>query len=263
MELLYSILFFTFALGLFHVVRYLVLAGGAYRLFWIRLRPWTERRRLQPGKGGAAFPRAQLWREFRNSVGTSILFGIIFAPMLSPATRDFTRVYTDVGDYGVPYLIFSFVFLVLVNDTYFYWMHRLIHHPKLFRRIHAVHHESRSPNPMTAYSFSLAEGVLEFIWVWPIVLLMPVHELTLAAFGVFALILNIVGHLGFEIYPEWTKDHAVLKWLNRPTYHDEHHRLSRGNYGLYFTFWDRWMGTLRERVRPAEVRPTVGEPAVG
>jgi sterol desaturase/sphingolipid hydroxylase (fatty acid hydroxylase superfamily) len=38
----------------------------------------------------------------------------------------------------------------------------------------------------------------------------------------------------------------VLGWLNRSTFHNDHHRLFRGNYGLYFTFWDRVMGTLRE-----------------
>lgn len=258
MTIIHSILLFILGLSVFHTLRYLLLAGGTYRLFWVRRRAWAEARRLQPARGGGgpgAFPRAQLRREFLNSVQTSVLFGFIFAPMLAPATRGFTRIYSDVHEYGIAYLIASFVALVFINDTYFYWMHRLIHHPRLFRRVHAVHHESRAPNPLTAYSFSLSEGVLEFIWVWPAVLLLPVHELALAAFGVFALALNIVGHLGFECYPEWTKEHALLKWLNRPTYHDEHHRLARGNYGLYFTFWDRWMGTLRDKARAEAGRP--------
>lgn len=261
MEILYSILFFTGLITLFHLGRYVVLAGGAYRLFWGTLRPWTERLRLQPGPSvGRAFPRAQLRREFGNSVKTSILFGIIFAPSLVPEIRDRTAIYLDVQEYGILYLILSFLILVIVNDTYFYWMHRTIHHPRLFKRIHAVHHESRSPNPMTAYSFSVSEGILEFIWIWPLMYFMPIHEKVLIAFGIFALILNIVGHLGFEIYPTWAKDHWAFKWMNKPTYHDEHHRLSRGNYGLYFTFWDRAMGTLRDKtkarvVKPAQVLP--------
>jgi sterol desaturase/sphingolipid hydroxylase (fatty acid hydroxylase superfamily) len=29
-------------------------------------------------------------------------------------------------------------------------------------------------------------------------------------------------------------------------YHNLHHERFNGNYGLYFTFWDRLMGTLRK-----------------
>jgi sterol desaturase/sphingolipid hydroxylase (fatty acid hydroxylase superfamily) len=31
--------------------------------------------------------------------------------------------------------------------------------------------------------------------------------------------------------------------LNTPTNHIMHHEKMRGNYGLYFNFWDRLMGT--------------------
>ena len=32
-------------------------------------------------------------------------------------------------------------------------------------------------------------------------------------------------------------------WINASTHHDLHHATARSNYGLYFTWWDRWMGT--------------------
>jgi sterol desaturase/sphingolipid hydroxylase (fatty acid hydroxylase superfamily) len=28
--------------------------------------------------------------------------------------------------------------------------------------------------------------------------------------------------------------------------HNQHHKFFKGNYGLYFTIWDRLMGTMRE-----------------
>ncbi|MBB3167458.1 sterol desaturase family protein [Simiduia aestuariiviva] len=31
--------------------------------------------------------------------------------------------------------------------------------------------------------------------------------------------------------------------LTTPTHYDLHHQKFNGNYGLYFTWWDRWMGT--------------------
>lgn len=256
MTIPYGILLIIVGLSIFHWLRYTVVAGGTYLLFWRKFRGFAESRRLQPQPGGAnspAFSRAQLRREFWNSTKSSVLFGVIFAPMLSEPTRSFTKVYSDASLHGPGYIVLTFVFLMLLQDTYFYWMHRLIHHPNLFKKIHSVHHESRSPNPLTAYSFSVSEGVLEFIWVWPVVLLMPVHGLTLALFGLTALVFNIVGHLGFEFYPANAGTHPLLKWLNRPTYHDEHHRRATGNYGLYFVFWDRWMGTLKDKPAPPHV----------
>lgn len=35
----------------------------------------------------------------------------------------------------------------------------------------------------------------------------------------------------------------LFGWWNTTTHHDLHHQRGRSNYGLYFTWWDRWMGT--------------------
>ena len=37
----------------------------------------------------------------------------------------------------------------------------------------------------------------------------------------------------------------VGKWINTSVNHNLHHQYFKGNYGLYFTFWDRMMGTIR------------------
>jgi lathosterol oxidase len=38
----------------------------------------------------------------------------------------------------------------------------------------------------------------------------------------------------------------VGKWINTSVNHNQHHQFFKGNYGLYFLWWDRWMGTLRK-----------------
>lgn len=38
----------------------------------------------------------------------------------------------------------------------------------------------------------------------------------------------------------------VGKWINTSVNHNQHHEYFTGNYGLYFLWWDRWMGTLRQ-----------------
>jgi sterol desaturase/sphingolipid hydroxylase (fatty acid hydroxylase superfamily) len=34
-----------------------------------------------------------------------------------------------------------------------------------------------------------------------------------------------------------------LKYKTASTHHNLHHEKFKGNYGLYFTFWDKWMKT--------------------
>ncbi|MBK6998392.1 MAG: sterol desaturase family protein [Lewinellaceae bacterium] len=60
------------------------------------------------------------------------------------------------------------------------------------------------------------------------------------------LLFNVYGHLGYELFPPKMYKHTLGKWLNTSIYHNLHHEKFKGNYGLYFTFWDRLCGTLRE-----------------
>jgi Delta7-sterol 5-desaturase len=76
-------------------------------------------------------------------------------------------------------------------------------------------------------------------------LTIPVHSIHLATFFVFSLVYNVYGHLGFEIYPKGFNKHWLGKWMNTSVSHNLHHQCFKGNYGLYFTIWDRLMGTLR------------------
>jgi sterol desaturase/sphingolipid hydroxylase (fatty acid hydroxylase superfamily) len=58
---------------------------------------------------------------------------------------------------------------------------------------------------------------------------------------------NVMGHLGYEFYPRWLTQSFAGKWLNTSTNHNMHHRYFEGNYGLYFRWWDVWMGTTHAK----------------
>jgi Delta7-sterol 5-desaturase len=52
--------------------------------------------------------------------------------------------------------------------------------------------------------------------------------------------------LGWELYPKGFSKNWFGKWMNTSVNHNMHHKYVKGNYSLYFLFWDRWMNTLRE-----------------
>jgi len=55
----------------------------------------------------------------------------------------------------------------------------------------------------------------------------------------------ILNHAGVEIYPIDKKYSAFRKYIIGASHHDHHHKNSKNNFGLYFTFWDMTMKTER------------------
>lgn len=74
---------------------------------------------------------------------------------------------------------------------------------------------------------------------------MPLTYAHLITFFVAQMLYNVYGHLGWELYPCWFARHRFGKRINTSVNHNQHHQFFKGNYGLYFLWWDRWMGTIR------------------
>jgi lathosterol oxidase len=133
-----------------------------------------------------------------------------------------------------------------MHDTYFYFTHRLMHHPRVFRWFHLVHHRSTNPSPWAAYSFHPLEAVVEQFITVIFYFTIPIHVTHLGIFFLMSIIYNVYGHLGYELYPRGFSRTWVGKWINTSISHNQHHQYFKGNYGLYFLFWDRLFGTMRE-----------------
>jgi sterol desaturase/sphingolipid hydroxylase (fatty acid hydroxylase superfamily) len=132
---------------------------------------------------------------------------------------------------------------VLFNDAWFYGWHRLLHHPRLFRHIHAVHHASVDVNPFTSYSFHAIEAIVLGAWIVPAAVLLPIPMAALGVLQIIGLANNVMAHLGYEFLPAWLLRVPLLRWTNTATFHSLHHTRSRGNFGLHTRLWDRLFGT--------------------
>jgi sterol desaturase/sphingolipid hydroxylase (fatty acid hydroxylase superfamily) len=136
--------------------------------------------------------------------------------------------------------------MIFLHDTYFYWTHRLLHTSFFYTKIHFEHHLSSNPTPWTSISFHPAEAVIQALAIPLIVIICPVHPLALIIFLFYCAYTNIKGHSGFQFFPYKNRFEKWSWWNNSYTQHNEHHKYAQYNYGLYFTFWDIWMKTLRK-----------------
>ena len=222
-------------------LRYLVLAGIAFFIFYLVKKHAWQFRKIQN-----RFPITKDYaREIGYSILTSFIFaGVGFAVFLTPFSA-YTQVYYKVSDFGWGYLIFSVILTIFLHDTYFYWMHRLIHHKSVYKYIHRVHHLSTNPSPWAAMAFHPLEAVLEAGIIVLVAFIYPIHPLGIAIFLLFMMVYNVYGHLGYELYPKGFSESMIGRWINTSVNHNMHHQYFKGNFGLYFLFWDRWLGTLQ------------------
>ncbi|TGK00033.1 sterol desaturase family protein [Leptospira langatensis] len=224
-------------------VRYILMAGAAYLFIWIIYKEKLKHKIIQkrlPEKD-------KIFHELKYSAITLMIFAASGILVLLMKQSGMTLIYDKVEDYGVPYMIFSIIAIIFLHDTYFYWTHRLMHHPILFKRMHLVHHKSTNPSPWAAFSFHPYEAVVEAGIVPLVILFLPIHTVALVIFFFYSNFLNVLGHLSFELFPKGFIENKFLRLHNSTTHHNMHHKYFNCNYGLYFNIWDRIMGTNHER----------------
>lgn len=224
-------------LFLFQFGRFILFAWTGDALTRRKSDEWKSKHKIQKNHAHAD----QIKNELLRSAGTVAIIAAISTFGLSNPSM--IEIYKNPYDYPLWWLPLSLVVLILVQDTYFYWVHRLLHHPKIFNHAHHVHHYSTNPTPYTSNSFHPFELIIEFVWLPVFLSFVPVHAVIVFVFSLIIMAMNVIGHLGYEIYPSHWKTHPVMKWLNSSTYHNNHHQHFNGNYSLYFRYWDFWMGT--------------------
>lgn len=175
-----------------------------------------------------------------------IIFSLIIVLLNSPSIGPHTTRYKEINEMGWGYYYAVFPIMFIMHDLYFYIMHRLMHHPSIFKYVHLVHHQSTNPSPWAAYAFHPLEAVIEQGIVILFYFTIPVHITHLALFFLFSILYNVYGHLGFELYPKGFNKTLIGRWINTSVNHNQHHQYFKGNYGLYTLIWDRLFGTLRK-----------------
>lgn len=137
-----------------------------------------------------------------------------------------------------------FAAFVLLQEMAFYYSHRLLHSPRLYRHFHKIHHEFKQPIALAA---GYAHPVEVLLSVGPIFL----HPVIVGAHAFTALVWLFVATVSVQMHHSGYR----MPWDlgEQPNFHDFHHRPEgfRSNYGV-LGLLDRLHGTdkkYREFVR--------------
>ncbi|MBL8995240.1 MAG: sterol desaturase family protein [Spirochaetia bacterium] len=232
----------TWQILLFFIAfRYFLFAGLTWLIWYKVLGKKMAGKKIQ-----LQWPEAaDLRREIFYSVGTILIFAGVGTLILLTPLRGHTLQYQGMSQYGWVYFALAFPVMLILHDAYFYWMHRLMHRPGWFKLFHLAHHRSTNPSPWAAFAFHPLEAVVEAGIFVILVFVMPLHIVHIVAFMSFMMLYNVYGHLGWELYPKNFSRHWLGKWVNTSVSHNQHHQHIKGNYSLYFLWWDRAFSTIR------------------
>jgi sterol desaturase/sphingolipid hydroxylase (fatty acid hydroxylase superfamily) len=164
----------------------------------------------------------------------------------------------DLGVHPFEMLWFTTLLMLLVDTNGFFW-HRFSHrNPRAFRMFHSGHHRTKGKVHIGAAFYS------NTLWDYPlhsgIVLSVGLSVLVLAT-GHYAVITIVyatsVYVLGIAVTHSGLRETPRVKWALRlillpikivPTAirvedHLRHHEVGNCNYGVFFSHWDRLLGT--------------------
>lgn len=180
------------------LLRYLIIAAIAFLIFYqLKRQAWTYK------KIQLRFPISRDYiREILYSVVTAVIFTLVGYLIFMTPFRTFTKLYTQLDEYGLSYFFFSIILMLLIHDTYFYWTHRAMHHPRLFAILHRVHHLSTNPSPWAAFAFHPLEAVVEAGIILVLALIMPVHAYSIALFLLFMILTNVSQVVDIQLQTE-------------------------------------------------------------
>ena len=232
--MLLALILSVFAMTAIVAVRYLAVSGAFAALT----------ARVRPGYHDSLGP--QIRREIGWSLASAAIYGAPAGLVAFGWDRfGWTMIYRDWNAYPLWYLPLSVLIYLFAHDTWFYWTHRWMHRPRLFKVAHAVHHASRPPTAWAAMSFHPIEALTGAVVVPLLVFLVPIH---IAMLGVVLAVMTIMGvtnHMGWEMFPRWLVRSPVGGWIITASHHQLHHERYMCTFGLYSRFWDRLCKTDR------------------
>ncbi|CAD8197142.1 unnamed protein product [Paramecium octaurelia] len=134
----------------------------------------------------------------------------------------------------------------LSEDFIFYWSHRILHLPKLYPKIHKVHHQYNVSIAIAteyAHPIEFISSNIIPIFSGPYLLGDRIHCITILIYVGLHLSKAIHQHCGY-VFP-WEL-YNYLPFATNSIHHGLHHSENNGNYGSQFILFDKLFGTCIE-----------------
>lgn len=187
------------------------------------------------------FLKNQIKLEIQSSLRAFPWLDLLTVPWFVAEVRGYSRVYDRWDEYGLWYLILSVPFFLLFTDICIYWVHRIEHHPSIYKYVHKPHHKWIVPTPFASHAFHPIDGYAQSLPYHIFPVLFPLNKLLFLALFGFVNMWSIMIHDSDMITGT-----GLERIINGPAHHTLHHLYFTCNYGQYTTLCDRLGNSFRE-----------------
>jgi sterol desaturase/sphingolipid hydroxylase (fatty acid hydroxylase superfamily) len=164
----------------------------------------------------------------------------------------------DLGVHPIEMLWFTTVLMLLVDTNGFFWHLYSHRNARAFRTFHSGHHRSKGKVHIavafysnTMWDYPLHSGISLSVGLSLLVLATGHYPVVTILYATTVYVLGIaVTHSGLRETPavKWALRAILLPIKIVPTAirvedHHRHHALGNCNYGVFFSHWDRLLGT--------------------
>ncbi|KAF3927664.1 hypothetical protein ABW21_db0202312 [Orbilia brochopaga] len=189
---------------------------------------FSERHKIQPAPKQPT--RAEIIHCLGLVVKNQIISTALHAVMIYVST--ITGKSSFRVDASIPPLhevVRDFIFSLAVREILFYYSHRILHHPRLYPKIHKVHHKFTAPVALAAqYAHPIEQIVANILPITIPPQLLHSHILTFWLFMAYELVETTTVHSGYDFFHNAAKKHdlhhekfliyfgalGVLDWLH-------------------------------------------------
>ncbi len=232
-----------FQIWLANLLPQILVAGGLQ--YWLYTRKAQglvkkfDKRDLAYSNGQFTFNN-QLWDNVFWTLASAITVATIYQWVIFWAMANgyiWTVTFADSPVWFIAWL----ALIPMWSGLHFYWEHRLAHHPKLYKHVHALHHRNVNVGPWSGISNHWYENMLYFTTYW-IHFIVPSHPFHLTFHAMFQQVSPVMSHSGFEKIMAGENEAARAGDF----FHQLHHRYFECNYGTSEIPFDKWFGTFHD-----------------
>ena len=228
-----------------HVV-FLILVAGGLHLWFITLQGQGQALKFDPRK--QATKNRQFL--FNHQVHENVFFSLVSGAGLLTALE--VGYFWIAANGWVPtfqlsldqplwalWFVFALIAIPIWSSFHFYWVHRFLHWPPLYRIAHGLHHKNINVGPWSGVSMHPIEHVLYYSTLL-IHLVIPSHPILVVFHACLQNLSPPFSHSGYE--QVLVRDKQRLRVGD--FFHQLHHRYFECNYGTIDMPWDRWFGSF-------------------
>ncbi|KAK3047112.1 c-5 sterol desaturase [Extremus antarcticus] len=188
----------------------------------------------------------QMRMEIQQTLTSIPIMAIFTVPCFVAEVRGYSFIYDSTSDISHPFITLfgsawnyvQFPAFIFFTDFCIYFIHRGLHHPLVYKRLHKPHHKWIMPTPYASHAFHPLDGFSQSVPYHLFPFLFPLHKFAYIALFTFIQVWTVMIHDG-----EYVANSPII---NGAACHTMHHLYFNYNYGQFTTLWDRLGGSYRK-----------------